>query len=140
MVGTMGRKVQEQNAAVFNSQVEQFNKEIPSLVPDWDENVATANRKFALELGLNEQLVNSIVDPVVISVIDGYRRLKETTSKGAVKRKKVSVKRVPTKKAVSKSTKISNRLEESRQRVNKGRGTEKDNKALFDNAIDSMFE
>ena len=89
---------------------------------------------------MNEQLVNSIVDPVVISVIDGYRRLKETTSKGAVKRKKVSVKRVPTKKAVSKSTKISNRLEESRQRVNKGRGTEKDNKALFDNAIDSMFE
>jgi len=139
MMDVMSRKVQNQNSEAFNSQVEAFREEIPHLVPDWSEEVAMANRKFALELGLNEQLVDSIVDPVVVSVIDGYRRLKETTSKGAVKRKKAPVKRVPTKKPVSKTTKKENRVEQSRQRVSKGKGSENDSKVLFDNVIDNMF-
>jgi len=139
MMDVMSRKVQNQNSEAFNSQVEAFREEIPRLVPDWSEEVAMANRKFALELGLNEQLVDSIVDPVVVSVIDGYRRLKETTSKGAIKRKKAPVKRVPTKKPVSKTNKKSNRVDQSRQRINKGKGSESDSKVLFDNVIDNMF-
>jgi hypothetical protein len=137
---TMGNKMQGQQVEAFNQQVESFKTEIPNLVPDWSEEVALKNREFALSLGLGEQLVDSIVDPTVVAVIDGYRRLKESTSKGAIKRKKVAVKRVPTKKPVSKSNKKSNRIDQSRQRVSKGKGTENDNKILFDNAIDSMFE
>jgi hypothetical protein len=137
---TMGQKMQGQQVEAFNQQVESFKTEIPNLVPDWSEDVALKNREFALSLGLGEQLVDSIVDPIVVSVIDGYRRLKESTSKGAVKRKKVAVKRVPTKKPVSKNTKKSNRIDQSRQRINKGRGTENDDKVVFDNVIDSMFE
>lgn len=137
---TMSNKMQGQQAEAFNQQVEHFQKEIPNHITDWSEDIALKNREFALSLGLNPQLVDSIVDPMVVKVIDGYRRLSEGTSKGAVKRKKAAVKRVPTKKPVSKSKKKSNRIEESRQRVSKGRGTEKDDKAIFDNAIDSMFE
>ena len=136
---TMGQKMQGQQVEAFNSQVESFKVEIPNLIPDWSEDIALKNREFALELGLNSQLVDSIVDPVVVSVIDGYRRLKESTSKGAVKRKKAAVKRVPTKKPVSAKNKKSNRIDESRKRISKGRGTESDDKLLFDSAIDSMF-
>ena len=88
---------------------------------------------------LKEEFVNTITDPVVVKVIDEYRRLKETSEKGQVKRKKVAVKRVPTKKAASAKTKKSNKVEEARNRVRKGRGTEKDQKALFDNIIDDVF-
>jgi hypothetical protein len=139
MVDTMGRKVYEQKAESFNAQVEHFKQEIPALVPDWSDDIAVANREFALGLGLNAELIDSIVDPVVISVIDGYRRLKEETSKGAVKRKKASVKRVPTKKPVSKSTKKSNRADIARHKMDKGTATEKDAEVLFDNVIDNMF-
>jgi len=136
---TMGNKMQGQQVEAFNQQVESFKTEIPNLVPDWSEEVALKNREFALSLGLGEQLVDSIVDPTVVAVIDGYRRLKESTSKGAIKRKKVAVKRVPTKKPVSKTTKKENRVDQSRQRVSKGKGTENDSKVLFDNVIDNMF-
>ena len=136
---TMGNKMQGQQVEAFNQQVESFKTEIPNLVPDWSEEVALKNREFALSLGLGEQLVDSIVDPTVVAVIDGYRRLKESTSKGAIKRKKVAVKRVPTKKPVSKTTKKENRVDQSRQRVSKGKGIENDLKVLFDNVIDNMF-
>ena len=136
---TMGNKMQGQQVEAFNQQVESFKTEIPNLVPDWSEEVALKNREFALSLGLGEQLVDSIVDPTVVAVIDGYRRLKESTSKGAIKRKKVAVKRVPTKKPVSKTTKKENRVDQSRQRVSKGKGSENDSKVLFDNVIDNMF-
>ena len=137
---TMGNKIQGQQVEVFNQQVESFKTEIPNLIPDWSEDIALKNRDFALSLGLNEQLVNSMVDPTVVAVIDGYRRLKESTSKGAVKRKKAAVKRVPTRKPVSAKNKKSNKIDQSRTRVKKGRGNDKDDAVLFDAAIDSMFE
>jgi len=139
LVDAMSAKMQEQQVEQFNKQVEVFNSEITNHIPDWSEDVAMANRKFALDLGLSEQLVDSIVDPVVVKVIDGYRRLQESTSKGAVKRKQAPVKRVPTKKPVPASKKKSNKVEETRNKIAKGKGTEADDKLLFDNAIDSLF-
>jgi len=40
---------------------------------------------------------------------------------------------------MSKTTKKENRVDQSRQRVSKGKGTENDSKVLFDNVIDNMF-
>jgi hypothetical protein len=135
----MAEQMQNQYAERFGQEVESFNAEIKNHVSDWSEDVALKNRKFALDLGLNEQFVDSITDPIVVKVIDEYRRLKETSEKGQVKRKKAAVKRVPTKKTASAKTKKSNKVEEARNRVKKGRGTEKDQKALFDNIIDDVF-
>jgi hypothetical protein len=135
----MAEQMQNQYAERFGQEVESFNAEIKNHVSDWSEDVALKNRKFALDLGLNEQFVDSITDPIVVKVIDEYRRLKETSEKGQVKRKKAAVKRVPTKKTASAKTKKSNKVEEARNRVRKGRGTEKDQKALFDNIIDDVF-
>jgi len=139
MLENMGRKVQEEQVGQFNKQVEAFHQAIPEYVPDWSDDIAQANREFALKGGLPEQLVDSMVDPAVVAFVDKFRRLAETTSKGAKKRKKAPIKRVSAKKPVSKSTKKSNRVDQSRQRVNKGKGTENDSKVLFDNVIDSMF-
>jgi hypothetical protein len=121
---------------IFGQQVESFKTEIKNHVPDWSEDVALKNRDFALGLGLNEQFVDTITDPIIVKVLDEYRRLKESSSKGAVKRKKAPVKRVPTKKASSAKTKKSNRVDEARSRVKKGKATSKDEELLFDNVID----
>jgi len=139
VVDSMSQKIQEQRQEQFGQQVEAFNSEIKNHVSDWSEEVALKNRDFALGLGLNEQFVDTITDPVVVKVIDEYRRLKETSEKGQVKRKKASVKRVPTKKASSVKTKKSNKIEEARNRSKKGRATEKDSQILFDNVIDDIF-
>ena len=132
----LGQQAQEQ----FGKQVEHFNQVVPELIPDWSEDVAMSNRKFALSIGLDERMVDSIVDPMMIKAIDGYRRLSENSSKGTAKRKQTPVKRVPTKKPVAAKTKKSNRVDAARKNTNKGRATEQDSKVLFDNVIDGIFE
>lgn len=132
----LGQQAQEQ----FGKQVEHFNQVVPELIPDWSEDVAMSNRKFALSIGLDERMVDSIVDPMMIKAIDGYRRLSENSSKGTAKRKQTPVKRVPTKKPVTAKTKKSNRVDAARKNANKGRATDQDSKVLFDNVIDGIFE
>jgi len=139
VVQTMGKKIYEQQMEVFGQQVETFKAEIKTHVPDWSEDIALKNRDFALGLGLHEQFVDTITDPIIVKVLDEYRRLKESSSKGAVKRKKAPVvKRVPTKKGSSAKTKKSNRIDEARARTKKGKATSKDEELLFDNVIDSL--
>ena len=140
LMQSMGQNIQGQQVEQFNQQVESFQQQIPEYVPDWSDEVALKNREFALGLGLSEGLVDSIVDPMVVKVLDEYRRLKETTSKGAIKRKKAPVKRVPTKKPVTAKNKKSNRADQARQRIKKGKGSENDDSIVFDNLIDSMFD
>jgi hypothetical protein len=139
VMSIMAEQMQNQQMEVFGQQVEAFKGEIAKHVPDWSEDIALKNREFALGLGLNEQFVDTITDPVIVKVLDEYRRLKETSNKGQVKRKKAAVKRVPTKKASSAKTKKSNKIAEARKRVSKGKGSERDDKALFDAAIDNLF-
>ncbi len=139
LMNGMVEQMNQQHEEQFGKQVEHFNEVVPDLIPDWSEDVALANRKFALDFGLDERLVDTMVDPMMVKAIDSLRRLSENSSKGTAKRKKTPVKRVPTKKPVAAKTKKSNRVEEARKRVSKGRGTEKDKKALFDNIIDDVF-
>jgi hypothetical protein len=139
VIQSMSQKIYEQQAEDFNESIKVFQTEIVKHVKDWSDDVALKNRNFALGLGLNEQFVDTITDPIVVKVIDEYRRLKEASKKGVVKRKKAAVKRVPTKKASSAKTKKSNRVDEARQRVKKGKNTEKDDGVIFDSVIDDLF-
>jgi len=136
MVGTMNKQYQEQ----FTKEVEYFNEVVKDLIPDWSEDIAKSNREFALSIGLDEQMVDTMTNPAMVKAIDGYRRLSENSDKGIAKRKKTPVKRVPTKKPSTAKTKKSNRVDEARARTKKGKATSKDAALLFDNAIDSMFE
>ena len=136
MVGTMNQQYQEQ----FTKEVEYFNEVVKDLIPDWSEDVAISNREFALSIGLDERMVDTMTNPSMVKAIDGYRRLSENSDKGTAKRKKAPVKRVPTKKPSTAKTKKSNRVDEARARTKKGKATSKDAALLFDNAIDSLFE
>jgi len=139
VMSIMAEQMQNQQIEVFGQQVEAFKGEIVNHVPDWSEEVALKNREFALGLGLHEQMVDTITDPIIVKVIDEYRRLKEVSEKGQVKRKKASVKRVPTKKTSSAVNKKSNKLAEARARTGKGRGTSKDHESIFNSVIDDLF-
>ena len=84
----------------FQEQIANFQEVIPSMIPDFSEEVATSIREFALEEGISEGMLDNIVDPQIVKFIDDYRRLKQGVSKGAAKRKAVPAKKaVPTKKA-----------------------------------------
>jgi hypothetical protein len=139
VVQAMGNKIQKQRQEQFGEEIAVFNSEIKNHISDWSEEVALKNRNFALNLGISEQLLNGITDPIVVKVLDEYRRIKEVSEKGQVKRKKASVKRVPTKKVSSSKTKKSNKVEAARKNVSKGRASEKDRAVLFDNVIDDIF-
>ena len=132
----LGQQAEEQ----FGKQVEHFNQVVPDLIPDWSEDVAMANRNFALSIGLDERIVDTMTDPMMVKAIDNFRRLSENSDKGTAKRKQTPVKRVPTKKPVAAKTKKSNRVDAARKNANKGRATEQDSKILFDNVIDGIFE
>ena len=97
---------EEQTQAAFQEQIQHFQTEIPNLIPDFDDKVASSIRDFALAEGINESLLDGVVDPVVVKFIDDYRRLKSGVSKGTAKRKAAPVKKaVPTKKAPAASKK-----------------------------------
>ena len=100
----MVKQVQEQKAAVeaeqWNKQIEHFTQEIPNLIPDFNEEVAGNIRQFAIDEGINPDILDQITDPVIVKFVDDYRRLKQGVAKGTAKRKAVPAKKaVPTKKA-----------------------------------------
>ena len=136
----MSQQLGQQQQEQFGKQVEHFNQVVPDLIPDWSEDVAMANRNFALSIGLDERIVDTMTDPMMVKAIDNFRRLSENSDKGTAKRKKTPVKRVPTKKPVAAKTKKSNRVDAARKNANKGRASEQDSKILFDNVIDGIFE
>ena len=91
------QKAQEER---FQEQINNFQEIIPEMIPDFSEDVAQDIRAFALEEGIAEELLDSVVDPRVVKFIDDYRRLKQGVKKGAAKRKAVPAKKaVPTKRA-----------------------------------------
>lgn len=92
----------------WETNMQYFAEVIEEKVPGFDDKMAQDIREFALseDVGLPEYLVDSIMDPDVIRVLNDYRILKTGVSKGEAKRKAVPAKKaVPTKKAKSKQAK-----------------------------------
>jgi hypothetical protein len=92
----------------WESNMQYFSEVIEEKVPGFNEEMAQNIRDFALseDVGLPEQLVDSIMDPDVIRVLHDYMVLKTGVTKGEAKRKAAPVKKaVPTKKAKSKQAK-----------------------------------
>ena len=78
---------------------------IPTIIPDFNEKLAVDIREFALDNGISDVLLNSIMDPNIVKFIDDYRRLKTGVTKGAAKRKDIPTKKVPTKKPAAANKK-----------------------------------
>ena len=104
------KQKQEYEAAQFQEQLNNFQEVIPTLIPDFDEKVAGNIRDFAIENGISEGLLDSVVDPNVVKFIDDYRRLKQGMNKGVAKRKAVPAKKaLPTKKAPPAKKKVADK-------------------------------
>ena len=135
----MSQQMGKQQEESFGKQIEHFNSVVVDLIPDWSEDVAMANRDFALSIGLDERVVDTMTDPAMVNAIDKFRRLSENSNKGTAKRKQTPVKRVPTKKPTTAKNKKSNKVDAARKNANKGRASAKDSEVLFDNIIDNIF-
>jgi len=131
---------EEEFRETMKKNVEVFQKEIKTLIPDWSENIAKDNYAFAVGEGIPEEFVSTITSPVIAKFIDDYRRLKTSASKGAKKRKKAPIKTVSAKKPVSKQNKVKSKSVDARKRLQKGKGTDKDLKTLNDDIYESIFD
>lgn len=98
-------QMEEQQSAIYEQQwvesLDNFNNVINEYVPNFNEEVASEIRAFALEEGIAEEIVDTIVDPVLVKFVNDYRILKQGVTKGEAKRKVAPSKKIPTKKAKS---------------------------------------
>ena len=96
---TVTEKSQEQMTKAWNEQLNIFNETIPTLIPGFNETVAKDIREFALKEGIDEKVLDTIIDPAIVKFVNDYRILKEGVSKGSVKRKAAPTKKIPTRKS-----------------------------------------
>ena len=106
LIQNVAAQRQEVQQVQYKEQMEHFQSEIPNLIPDFDEKVAQDIRQFALDRGINEALIDSVMDPTIVKFIDDFRRREQQVTKGQAKRKVAPAKKaLPAKKAPSKSKK-----------------------------------
>lgn len=118
LIEAVDKQKEEARQATLNEQIQHFQKVIPDLIPGFDEKVAGQIRDFALEEGISEELLGSVVDPGIVKFIDDYRRLKQGVKKGTAKRKAVPAKKaLPTKKAPTQQKKAKAKEDVVRQRA-----------------------
>lgn len=102
-------QMEEQQSAVYEKQwvesLDYFNNTINTYIPDFNEEVASEIRDFALKEGIAEEVVDTIVDPILVKFVNDYRILKQGVAKGEAKRKVTPSKKIPTKKAKSSTKK-----------------------------------
>ena len=102
-------QMEEQQGAVYEQQwneaLNYFNTNINDYVPGFNEEVAGEIRQFALDEGIPEEFIDTVVDPVMVKFVNDYRLLKQGVTKGQAKRKSAPAKQIPVKKAQSTAKK-----------------------------------
>jgi len=117
-------KVQQQSVQeqLWEEQLTYFNDNIEAQLPGFNAEMAAEIRNFAVGEGVSEGLVDSIVDPNIVRLLNDYRVLKQGVTKGQAKRKAApSKKAVPTKKAKSP-----NRQKQDASKMTKARAFRED--------------
>ena len=100
MIKQASAQYQQVKDEQFQERLNNFAEVIPTLIPDFDEQVATDIRDFALQEGIDQEFLDTVTDPGIVKFVDDYRRLKQNVSKGKAKRKAAPTKKaVPAKKA-----------------------------------------
>ena len=102
LVEAVQKQQQEAAEAAWQEQINNFQQEIPNLIPDFDEKVANDIRQFAVDEGIDPDILDQITDPKIVKFVDDFRRLKQNVDKGTAKRRTIpSKKAIPTKKSKS---------------------------------------
>jgi hypothetical protein len=132
------KQIQEKQTENQVAMLEQFNKDIVDLVPNFDTKLATSIREFAIKEGLPAELLNEIYDARVVKVLNDYRLLKTAKDTGVVKRKAAPVaKSVPSKKGPTQAAKTKRSEENLRTKVLSGNSS-KDEQTDFLKSISSI--
>jgi hypothetical protein len=105
IVKNVQARAEEESKKVFQEQLDNFSKTIPTLIPDFNEKVAKEIREFALAEGIKQEILDTVVDPTIVKFVNDYRKLKQGVTKGTAKRKVVATRKAPVKKAKTKSQK-----------------------------------
>jgi len=122
LVQQIEKQTQEQTDKAWEEQVNYFNEVIPTMIPDFNEETAMAIREFAIDEGIAPELLDTIADPIIVKFVDDYRRLKQGVTTGAAKRKATTVKKLPIRKAKTKTQKEVDAKTRNRQKVLSGEG------------------
>jgi len=111
--GMMKAAEEHKNKALqenYEKEIQYFQQTIPTLIPDFNESVATKIREFAIAEGINAESLDRITDPAIVKFVDDFRRLKQGVTKGTAKRKAVASKKaLPTKKPTSAKRKTADK-------------------------------
>ena len=122
--GAIQQQQQEQLQLQVDGLMETFESEIQDLVPDFD---AESVRDFALGEGVPEEFLDIIFDARVVKFVDDYRQLKQKTSSGSAKRKRVNkAKGVPSKRKATKAQRAQRESGARRDQVLSGEGNDAD--------------
>ena len=106
LMAEIAQRQEQKQQEEWASQIEHFNKAIPEMIPDFNDDVAQSIRQFAIDEGINPDVLDTITDPIIVKFVDDYRRLKQGVNKGKAKRKAVPAKKsVPSKKPTSAAKK-----------------------------------
>lgn len=105
IVNDMEQQQDAINEKHWEEALTQFNESIEQYVPGFNEGLAGEIRDFAISEGIAEEVVDTIVDPVLVKFVNDYRLLKQGVTKGQAKRKSTPAKKLPVKKAKSSTKK-----------------------------------
>ena len=120
-------QLQAKQAEEQQTLIAQFQEDIKTVLPEFNDQLAKSIRKFALDEGIPETLLDSVYSAKVVKFIDDYRRLKTAKDAGAVKRKAAPVaKSVPTRKGTPAVQKQQAAEKVSRERVLSGQAGERE--------------
>ena len=132
LLAAVDQQKQQVQAEQWEREMQHFAEAIPELIPDFNEEVAMDIRKFAMEEGINPDVLDQITDPVIVKFVDDYRRLKQGVTKGTAKRKAAPAKKaVPTKKAKPPAKKKADAAKMVKARAMKENASEEDQMAFL---------
>lgn len=118
-------QLQSKQAEEQRAMITKFQEDIKTVLPEFNDQLAKSIRKFAIDEGIPEEILDSIYSAKVVKVIDDYRKLKTAKDTGAAKRKAAPVaKSVPTRKGTPAAKRQVEALQQSRQRVLSGQAGE----------------
>lgn len=85
--------LQQQQQAQMREQAAQSVKTLQETIPDWSNALYNDIRAYAVGQGLQQEMVDTIIDPVVVTILN-KARLFDSAQKVATKKRKAPAKRV----------------------------------------------
>ena len=105
LVEQVNKQREQQEIQEWNTKVEKFYTEIEEVIPGFGEEHVKTLRDFAVELKLDIDFLDTVTDVNMVKALYDFQKLKHGVKEGAKKRKKVSIKKAPVKRAKPASQK-----------------------------------